>query len=189
MDDRPQPPPPTDALNAGDPTPRTLRLGDFIIEGVDRVLEEEGLSDHAIVFFNELITLMNAAGPLWQLIRKERYDKIKDVLIRIRNGEAVLNVRRDHPQCYKWSSFYALVNDCDGGFIVVVHPKAVAGFEPLQEDTDIDTVLRLSYLERAYADIKHHHGADHCKGNTLVGRIGQSVRPTSRDVSFPCTLG
>jgi len=27
---------------------------------------------------------MNAAGPSWQLIRKERYDKIKDVLIRIR---------------------------------------------------------------------------------------------------------
>jgi len=122
MDDRHQPPPPTDAPNAG---PRTLRLGDFIIEGVDRVSEEEGLSDHAIVFYNELITLMNAAGPSWQLIRKERYDKIKDVLIRIRNGEAVSNVRRDHPQCYKWSSFHALVNDGDCGFIVVVRPKAV----------------------------------------------------------------
>ena len=36
MDDRPRSaPPPTDAANAGD-TPRTLRLGDFIIEGVDR---------------------------------------------------------------------------------------------------------------------------------------------------------
>ena len=123
---------------------------------------------------------MNAAGPSWQLIRKERYDKIKDVLIRIRNGEAVSHVRRDHPQCYKWSSFYALVNDGDGGFIVVVRPKAVAGFEPLQEDADIDTVLRLSYLERAYADIKHHHGADHCKGNTLVARIGQSIHNIGR---------
>ena len=161
MDDRPQPPPLPDAPNAGDPTPRTLRLGNLIIEGVERVSEEAELSDHAIVFYNELITLMNAAGPSWQLIRKERYDKIKDVLIRIRNGEAVSHVRRDHPQCYKWSSTYALVNDGDGGFIVVVH-------EPLQEDADIDTVLRLSYLERAYADIKHHHGADHCKGNTLV---------------------
>ena len=36
MDDRPQPTPPTDAPNAGDPT-GPLRLGDFIIEGVDRV--------------------------------------------------------------------------------------------------------------------------------------------------------
>ena len=86
---------------------------------------------------------MNAAGPSWQLIRKERYDQIKDVLIRIRGGEAVLHIRRDHPQCYKWSSLYALVNDGEGGFIVVVHPKDVAGFEPLQEDADIDTVLRL----------------------------------------------
>ena len=60
MDDCPQPPPPNDAPNAGDPTPRTLRLGYFIIEGVDRFSEEEELSDHAIVFYNELITLMNA---------------------------------------------------------------------------------------------------------------------------------
>ncbi len=103
------PPPPTDAPNAGDPT-GPLRIGDFIIEGVDRVVEQE-LSDHVLVFYNELLTLMNAAGPSWQLIRKERYDKIKEVLIRIRNGEAVSHVRRDHSQCYKWSSFYALVND------------------------------------------------------------------------------
>ena len=55
MDNRPQPPPPPDAPNAGDPTPGTLHLGDFIIEGVDRVSEEQELSDHAIVFYNELI--------------------------------------------------------------------------------------------------------------------------------------
>jgi hypothetical protein len=138
------------------------------------------LSDHVIVFYNELITLMNAAGPSWQLIRKERYDQIKDVLIRIRGGEAVSHIRRDHPQCYKWSSLYALVNDGEGGFTVVVHPKDVAGFEPLQEDADIDTVLHLSYLEKAYADIKYHHGADHCKGYTLLARVGQSIHNIGR---------
>ena len=47
------------------------------------------LSDHVIVFYNELITLMDDTGPLWQLIRKERYDQIKEVLIRIHGGEAV----------------------------------------------------------------------------------------------------
>ena len=47
------------------------------------------------------------------------------------------------------------MNDGEGGFIVVVHPKDVAGFEPLQEDADIDTVLRLSYLENSCADIKN----------------------------------
>jgi hypothetical protein len=143
-----------------------------------RVLVE--LSDHVIVFYNELITLMNAAGPLWQLIRNERYDQIKDVLIRIRGGEAVSHIRRDHPQCYKWSSLYALVNDGESGFIVVIRPKDVAGFKPLQEDADIDTVLRLSYLEKAYADIKHHHGADHCTGNTLLARFGQSIHNIGR---------
>jgi len=177
MDDCPQSPPPTDAPNAGDPT-GPLRIGNIIIEGVDRVSVE--LSDHVIVFYNELITLMNAAGPSWQLIWKERYDQIKEVLIRIRDREAVSHVRRDHPQCYKWSSLYALMNDGEGGFIVVVHPKYVAGFEPLQEDADINTVLRLSYLEKAYADIKHHHGADHCKDNTLLARIGQSIHNIGR---------
>ncbi len=93
MDDRPKPPPPTDAPNARDPTAGPLCIGNFIIEGVDRVSEEQELSDHIIVFYNELITLMNAAGPSWQLIREERYDKIKEVLIRIRNGEAVSHVR------------------------------------------------------------------------------------------------
>ncbi len=44
MDDCPQPPPPTDAPNAGDPT-SPLRVGDFFIEGVDRVSEEQELSD------------------------------------------------------------------------------------------------------------------------------------------------
>jgi hypothetical protein len=134
------------------------------------------LSDHAIVFYNELITLMNAAGPSWQLIRKERNYQIKG----IRDGEAVSHVRRDHPQCYKWSSLYALVNDGEGGFIVFVRPKDVAGFEPLHKDADIDTVLRLSYLEKAYADIKHHHSADHCKGNSLLARIGHSIHNIGR---------
>jgi len=82
----PSAPPPTDAPNAGDPT-GPLRIGDFIIEGVDRVLVK--LSDHVIVFYNELITLMNATDPSWKLIRKERYDQIKEVLIQIRGGEAV----------------------------------------------------------------------------------------------------
>ena len=134
---------------------------------------------------------MNAAGPSWQLIQKERYDQIKEVLIRIRDGEAVSHVRRDHPQCYKWSSLYALVNDGEGGFIVVIRPKDFAGFEPLQEDADIDTVLRLSYLEKAYADIKDHHGADHCKGNTLLANTGNAIlthRNNTGMVSLPITI-
>ena len=95
--------------------------------------------------------------------------------------DILTHIRQDHPQCYKWSSLCALVNDGEGGFIVVVHSKDVAGFEPLQEDANIDTVLCLSYLEKAlYADIKHHHGADHCKGYTLLACIGQSIHNTGR---------
>ena len=106
---------------------------------------------------------MNAANPLWQLIRKERYDLIMEVIVRICSGEAVFHTRQEHPQCYKWSSAYTLVNNGGGGFLVVIHPKDVIGFEAHQEDADIGTVHRLSCLEKkAYADIKYHHGADHC---------------------------
>ena len=147
MDDRPQPPPPTtDAPNVGDPK-GPLCIGEYIIEGIDRVLVE--MQEDVIVFYSHLITMMNTAGHSWQLIRKERYDQIKEVLVRIRSGEAVSHIRQDHPQCYKWSSAYALVNDGEGGVIVVIHPKDVAGFEALQEDTDIDTILHLSYFDKS----------------------------------------
>jgi len=72
------------------------------------------------------------------------------------------------------------VKDGEGGFIVVIRPKHVAGFEPFKEDSDINTVLRLSYLEKAYTDNKHHHGANHCKGNTLLAHIGESIHNIGR---------
>jgi hypothetical protein len=69
MDDHPQdpPPPPSDSPNTGDPA-GPLCVGNFIIEGIDRVLLE--MREHVIVFYNQLITMINAASPSWQLIRK-----------------------------------------------------------------------------------------------------------------------
>ncbi len=122
--------------------------------------------------------MMNATGPLWQLMTKERYNWIKGVLVQIRNGESVKNIRRDHSQCYKWCSAYALANDGEGGFLLVLWPKNTSlGSRP---------TARCWYghnFERAYANIKCHHGVDHCKGNTLLGCIGERIHNIGRNCS------
>jgi hypothetical protein len=73
MDDPPQEPPPPP--NAGDPA-GLLVIGKFVIKGIDGVTPKT--SEHVNVFYNQLITMMDAASPLWQLMRKERYDWIKE---------------------------------------------------------------------------------------------------------------
>jgi hypothetical protein len=97
MDDPTQEPPPLP--NTGDPA-CPLVIGKFVIEGVDGVTPK--MRKHINVFYNQLITMMNAAGPSWQLMRKERYDRIKEVLSRLRNGDEVKHIRQAHPQGSKW---------------------------------------------------------------------------------------
>ncbi len=57
---------------------------------------------HVVAFYNQVIVLMNKAGPSWQLIRKEKHDRIKTMLIRQRDGEELKELRAEYPQCYKW---------------------------------------------------------------------------------------
>jgi hypothetical protein len=156
----------------GDPA-SLLVIGEFVIEGIDGVTPKT--REHINVFYNQLIMMMDTAGPSWQLMRKERYEWIKGVLVRLRKRNEVKHIRPAHPQCYKWCSAYALVNDGEGGFLLVIGSKNVIGFKALSKDADIDTVRRVSHFERAYADIKHHHGGNHCKGNTLLGCIGEKI--------------
>ena len=103
--------------NAGDRA-SPLVVGKFVIEGIDGVTPKT--REHIIIFYNQLIKMMNAAGPLWQLMTKARYSQIKAVLVRIRNGESVKHIRQDHPQCYKWCSAYVLVNNGEDGFLLVL---------------------------------------------------------------------
>jgi hypothetical protein len=115
MDDPPQEPPPPP--NVGDCT-SPLVVGKFVIKDVDGVTPKT--RKHIIIFYNQLIKMMNTAGLSWQLMTKARYNQIKGVLVRIRNGELVKHIRQDHPQCYKWYSAYTLVNNGEGGFLLVL---------------------------------------------------------------------
>jgi hypothetical protein len=75
----------------------------YVIEqGVHNLPQE--LRSHVIVFYEELITLMEGVSESWRLITKEKYTKILTALIRIRDKEPVklLRLRSIYPQIYKW---------------------------------------------------------------------------------------
>ncbi len=111
-------PPPSINIPAGDP----FVIGGFAIEGVAEFNKETCL--HIVAFYNQVIVLMNKAGPSWQLIRKEKYDCIKSMLIRQRDGEELKELLGEYPLCYKWSLAFAIVRDGVGGFILVSRPQS-----------------------------------------------------------------
>ena len=99
-------PPALPPLNVpGDP----FVVGSFVIEGVMELNEETRL--HVVAFYEQVIVLMNKAGPSWQLIWKEKYDRILAMLIRQRNGEELKELWAEYPQCYKWCLAFAIVKD------------------------------------------------------------------------------
>jgi hypothetical protein len=91
-------------------------------------------------------------------------------------------VKKDYPQTYKWYKNYAVVKDGAGGFLLVVRPMNVASFNAMDEDVDHDEVLRMSYFELAYHNIKEAHGTDHCKGNTLLFRVSEKIANIGHNV-------
>jgi hypothetical protein len=88
---------------------------------------QQDLPSHVIVFYKELITIMEGALESWQLITKEKYTIIKTVLIRIRDREPVKLLRSICPQIYKWYKKYALVASGDT-FVIVAHPHNAYGY-------------------------------------------------------------
>jgi hypothetical protein len=139
---------------------------------------------HVVAFYEEVIKPMNKSGPLWQLIRKEKYDRIKEMLIRKRDGEEMRELRLEYPQCYKWCQSFAIVKDGVGGFILIARPSNwVSTLGGNDENADIDSLQRITYLERSYFDLRNAHGADHCKGNTIFGRVSENIANIGRNVT------
>jgi hypothetical protein len=71
----------------------------YFIKGVHNLPKE--LCSHVIVYYEELITLMEGASESWRLITKEKYTTILTALIRIHEGEPVKLLRSIYPQIYK----------------------------------------------------------------------------------------
>ncbi len=121
---------------------------------------------HAIVFYKELITLMERASESWQLITKEKYTMILTAMISLHTGEPIKLLRSIYPQIYKWCKNYALFASGET-FILVAHPDDGIGVAIVDKTVDMDTVKRIIYFEAAYTEIKRAHGQDYIKGRTL----------------------
>ncbi len=154
----------------------------YFIEGVHDLPKE--LRSHIIVYYKELITLMEGASESRRLITKEKYTTILTALIRIRDGKPVKLLRSIYPQIYKWCKKYALVASGDS-FVIVAHPHDAYGYAGVDENVDMETVRRLTYFEAAYSEIWRAHNLEHAKGRTLSARLNKHVDNIGRQ---PCKL-
>ena len=120
----PDPPPlPNAALPQVEP-PALLVIGDFVIKGID----DDADRDHAHLFYEQLLPMMQHSGPSWwKLSTRKKYDRIMDAMVRICAGDTMGEVRAAYPQAYKWRKTYALVNNGVGGFILVERPPDAFG--------------------------------------------------------------
>jgi hypothetical protein len=85
-----------------------LVIGDFVIEGID----DDANRAHARLFYEQLLPMMQNSGPSWKLSARKKYDRIMDVMVRIRTGDKMGEVQTTYPQAYKWRKTYALVLNC-----------------------------------------------------------------------------
>jgi hypothetical protein len=154
----------------------------YFIEGVHHLPQE--LHSHVIVFYEELITLMEGASESWQLITKEKYTTILTVLISIHDGEPVKLLRSIYPQIYKWYKKYALITSGDR-FVIMACPHNSYDYAGVDKNVDVETVRRLTYFEAAYSEICRAHGPELAKGHTLSAHLNKHVENIRRQ---PCKL-
>jgi hypothetical protein len=154
------------AVANGNAVPFLLRQ--YFIKGVHDFPQE--LRSHVIVFYEELITLMEGALESWRLITKEKYTTILTALIRIHDGEPVKLLRSIYPQIYKWYNKYALVASGDS-FVIVARPHNAYGYARVDKNADVERVRSLTYFEAAYYEIWRAHGPEHAKGCKLSARL------------------
>jgi hypothetical protein len=149
----------------------------YFIKGVHNLPKE--LRSHTIVYYEELITLMEGASESWRLITKEKYMTILTALICIRDGEPVKLLRSIYPQIYKWCKKYALVASGDS-FVIAAHPHDAYGYAGVDKNFDVETVRRLTYFEAAYSEIWRAHGPVYEKGCTLSACLNKHVENIGR---------
>jgi hypothetical protein len=149
-----------------------LFVQQYIIKGVHDLPQE--LRSHVIVFYKELITLMEGASESWRLITKEKYTTILTASICIHDGEPVKLLRPIYPQIYKWYKKYALVTSGDS-FVIMARPHDAYGYARVDKNGNVETVRRLTYFEAAYTEMKRAHSQDHTKGRTLLAHLKKHV--------------
>ena len=146
----------------------------FTIEGVDDVTPE--VRQHVVQFYNQIVPLMMRAPQSYRLYPKVKFELLTSALMRYRDGETLISLKKDYPQIYKWHKAYAVVVN-EGSVVLVVRPTNVEF-----ETVDVTTLKQMTFFERAYSDIQRHHVTDHSKGRTLHARISEVIDNIPRDV-------
>jgi hypothetical protein len=154
----------------------------YFIEGVHNFPKE--LRTHVIVYYQELIILMEGVSESWWLITKEKHMAILTALICINDREPVKLLGSIYPQMNKWCKKYALVASGDS-FVIVACPHDAYGYARVDENVDVETVRRLTYFAAPYSEIWRAHGPEHAKGSTLSARLNKHVENIGHQ---PCKL-
>lgn len=144
----------------------------------------EGLHDvsdvirrHATTFYDNLIPLADGAGDSYKLIGHGKYSRILEALLLIRDGEKLSVLRKEYPQIHKWNKAFGVIHGGNNTHILIARPSGALG-----EEIDADTVKRVTYIERVFADLLLAHGEDHNKGRTLYSRMMETVNNCPRPV-------
>jgi hypothetical protein len=147
-------------------------VGQYFIEGVQDLPKE--LCSHVIVYYEELITLMEGASESWQLITKAKYTTILTALIHIRDGEPVKLLRSIYPQILSGAKNMPLLPAVTVllSWHALTMPTVMPG---LTKNVDVETVMRLTYFEAAYSEIWRAHGPEHAKGRRLSACLNKHV--------------
>jgi hypothetical protein len=119
---------------------------------------------------------MMRASQSYQLYPKVKFELLRTALMRHRDGETLISLKKYYPKIYKRHKAYAVIVN-EGSVVLVVRPTN-GEFETV----DITTLKQMTFFERAYSDIQRHHVTDHSKGRTLHARISEVIHNMPRDV-------
>lgn len=146
-----------------------LSIGGYQISGVD----VSSLSEvrHAVAFYEEIIQMFQKS-PSFSLMDKKKNDYILSAMTKYRDGTPASDLRKEFPQIHKWAKTYRILT-AEG-----VPPSLVHSIT----DNDSSSPKKYSFLERVYADIRHHHGSDHCKSRSLYHRVNDAFKNISRTI-------
>ena len=139
----------------------------YTIEGIDAGIDAIG-REHVNVFYNKVVAEMNESGQSWRLMPREKYERMTDALYRISKGATAKDLKKTYPQVNKWQKAYCVTGDEDS-LVLLKRPNNVG----VDGTVDINTLKRLTYLERVYSDIQRNHVVDHSKGRTKQKQQGR----------------
>ena len=148
----------------------------YTIEGIDAGIDAIG-REHVNVFYNKVVAEMNESGQSWRLMPREKYERMREALYQISKGATAKDLKKTYPQVYKWQKAYCVTGDEDS-LVLLKRPSNVG----VDGTVDINTLKRMTYLERVYSDIQRNHVVDHSKGRTLHSRIFEVIDNISKEV-------